>query len=119
MDRRGAVSCQHALFMLRWLARAPEEFLAGPPSEVAGVALPPARADQRLRWNLGRLYTALNDRRREEALTWEQLAGRLASTPSQLRGLRTTKFAVNMNLAMRVVQWLGRPASDFIDAAQW
>jgi len=30
MGARGATSCQYALFMLRWLGRAPEDFLTGP-----------------------------------------------------------------------------------------
>jgi hypothetical protein len=29
------------------------------------------------------------------------------------------RFAADMNLAMRIVQWLDRPAGDFIDAARW
>lgn len=29
VDRRGNTSCQHALFMLRWLGRVPEDFLRG------------------------------------------------------------------------------------------
>jgi hypothetical protein len=40
-------------------------------------------------------------------------------TPSQLTGLRTAKFATGMNVAMRIVQWLDRPAADFVYAAQW
>lgn len=31
---RGATSCQYALFMLRWLDRAPEDFLTGPVVDV-------------------------------------------------------------------------------------
>ena len=34
---RGATTCQYALFMLRWLDRAPEDFLTGP--VVDGAAL--------------------------------------------------------------------------------
>jgi hypothetical protein len=43
----------------------------------------------------------------------------LQCTPSQLTGLRTARFATNMNLAMRIVQWLDRAAADFIYAATW
>ena len=30
LGARGETSCQYALYLLRWLGRAPEEFLAGP-----------------------------------------------------------------------------------------
>ena len=39
---RGATSCQYALFMLRWLQRAPEDFLTGPVVDVGDVTLPEA-----------------------------------------------------------------------------
>jgi hypothetical protein len=43
----------------------------------------------------------------------------LDCTPSQLTGLRTARFATNMNLAMAIVQWLDRPAADFVYATGW
>jgi hypothetical protein len=115
---RGATSCQHALFILRWLDRTPESFLKGA-SKDAGVPLPPASDAQRPRWNLLHLYEVLNATRQEEGLTWQQVAKELHCTTHQLTGLRTAKFAIDMALAMRIVQWLARPASDFIDAAAW
>ena len=33
MGRKPRTSCQHALFMLRWLGRSPESFLAGGPDD--------------------------------------------------------------------------------------
>jgi hypothetical protein len=53
MAAKPRASCQHALFMLRWLDQTPESFLAG----MAGgddprFALPRAGADRRLRWSL-------------------------------------------------------------------
>jgi hypothetical protein len=53
---RGATSCQYALFMLRWLHRAPEDFLTGPVADVGDVTLPEAGTDRRLRWNLNQLH---------------------------------------------------------------
>jgi hypothetical protein len=117
--KRGGTSCQHALFFLRWLGRSPESFLEAPAGHRADGELPVVGSDRRLRWDLAKLYAALNARRLELGLTWPQLARALRCTPSQLTGLRTARFATGMNVAMRVVQWLERPAADFIYAAQW
>jgi len=64
-------------------------------------------------------WEALDARRRERQLSWEQVAGQLRCTRHQLTGIRTARFAIGMRLAMRIVQWLDRPASAFINAAEW
>lgn len=112
-------SCQHALFLLRWLNEPPEAFIAAAQPGTAGVALPLANETQRLRWNLRRLYGTLNAARKACGATWEQTAAHLHCTPSQLTGLRTAKFATCMNRAMRITQALRRPAADFVYAADW
>jgi hypothetical protein len=118
MERRATISCQHALFMLRWLQRAPEDFLAGgPPRQDA--TLPQVGPDRRLRWSLTRLYEALTTNRQLDQLTWPELAGVLRCTPHQLTGLRTAKFATGMTLAMKITQWLDRPAAEFVYGAKW
>ena len=61
----------------------------------------------------------MDERRRQEGLTWPQLAEHLGCTPGQLTGLRTARFATGMDLAMRIAQWTGRPAADFVYAARW
>ena len=38
---------------------------------------------------------------------------------NQLTGIRTARYAIGMKLAMRIVQWLERPASAFVYAAEW
>jgi hypothetical protein len=118
LGARGATSCQYALFMLRWLDRPPEEFLSGPVVDVGDVRLPESGPDSRLRWDLNQLYTALNQERQERGLTWSGLAQELGCTSSRLTNLRTARMA-DMALTMRVTQWLGRPAAEFIHAAQW
>lgn len=115
---RGATSCQYALFMLRWLRRAPEDFLTGRVVDVGDVRLPKAGPDRRLRWSLDQLHGALNDERRARGLTWAELARELECTTSRLTNLRTARLA-DMDLAMRVTQWLRRPASAFIHPAEW
>jgi|SRR5579872_764315 len=115
----GELSCQHALFVLRWLGVPPEAFIAEPQPGTAGVPLPLADEAHRLRWNLGKLYEALNAGRTAQGATWQQAADRLHCTPHQLTGLRTVKFAIGMRLAMRISQALHRPAADFIYVAEW
>ena len=119
MTKRPGTSCQHALFMLRWLDRTPESFLKGITEEDPSFALPTVGPDRRLRWNLKLLHATMNERRLEEGLTWAELAATLGCSPNQLTGLRTARFATDMDLAMRIVQWIGRPAADFIYSAGW
>jgi hypothetical protein len=114
--KRHDTTCQHALFILRWLARSPESFVTG---AVIDAPLPVAGPDRRLRWSLLALYEAVDARRRERRLTWTQLARELRCGPSQLTGIRTARYAISMRLAMRIVQWLGQPASAFVYLAEW
>jgi len=113
------VSCQHALFVLRWLEVPPETFIAGPQPGTAGAPLPHTDEAHRLRWNLKKLYSALNAARTAQGATWQKAADRLHCTPSQLTGLHTAKFATDMRLAMRITQALHRPAADFVYVAEW
>lgn len=116
--KRGDCTCQHALFILRWLARAPESFIPGEAADHR-AALLAAGDDRRLRWNLKAVFAALNERRRERDFTWRALARELGCTEHQLTGIRTARYAIGMNLMMKIVRWLDRPSSDFIHAAQW
>ena len=116
--RRGAMSCQYALPLLRWIGRAPEDFLTGPVVDVGDVRLPTAGPDRRLRWDLSQVHAALNEQRQERRLTWAALAVELNCTPSRLTNLRTARFA-DMDLAMRVTQWIGQPAASFIHSVRW
>ena len=104
--------------MLRWLRRAPEDFLTGPVVDVGDVRLPEAGPDRRLRWDLHQLYVALNDQRRQSDLTWAALGEEIGCTPARLTNLRTARMA-DMDLAMRTTQWLTMPAARFIHPAPW
>lgn len=115
---RGATSCQYALFMLRWLGRAPEDFLTGPGTHTGDIRLPESGPDRRLRWDLSRLQDVLNEERRGRSLTWAQLADELGCTPSRLTNLRTARMA-DLEFTMRATQWLGRPAAEFVHPARW
>jgi plasmid maintenance system antidote protein VapI len=78
-----------------------------------------AGPDRRLRWALKLLYASMDEKRRQDGLTWSDLAAILGCTSNQLTGLRTAKFATGMDLAMRIVQWIGRPAADFVYPVAW
>jgi hypothetical protein len=118
LSKRGTISCQYSLFMLRWLRRPPEDFLTGPVVDVGDVRMPEAGRDSRLRWNLQQTHAALDGHRRERGLTWAGLAQEIDCTPCRLTNLRTARLA-DMDLAMRITQWLGQPAAAFIHPAQW
>jgi hypothetical protein len=119
MAKNPRISCQHALFMLRWLGRTPESFLEGETGDDARFALPVAGPDRRLRWALKLLYASMDEKRRQDGLTWPAVAAILGCSPNQLTGLRTAKFATGMDLAMRIAQWIGRPAADFVYLSTW
>jgi transcriptional regulator with XRE-family HTH domain len=61
----------------------------------------------------------MDEKRREKGMTWTGLAADLGCSPSQLMGLRTAKFSANIDVVMRIVQWIGRPAADFVYPATW
>jgi len=117
LGARGETSCQYAMFILRWLGRAPEEFLAGPVIDVGDVRLPEPGPTSRLRWDLNQLHAALTERRQEQGMTWAELAQQIGCTPSRLTNLRTAKIA-DMALTMRLTQWLAKPAAEFVHASQ-
>ena len=118
LGRRRDTSCQHALFFLRWLERTPESFLAGA-GAAQGKPLPACGPDRRPRWDLKALHAGLNEARTARGLTWAQTARELRCQPGQLTGLKTARFATGMALAMRITQWVGRPAADFVYRARW
>ncbi len=47
-----------------------------------------------------------------------ELAQELGCAPSRLTNLRTARMA-DLELTMRVTQWLEMPAAKFIHAARW
>ncbi|MFZ0664374.1 MAG: hypothetical protein WAM97_01370 [Acidimicrobiales bacterium] len=119
MAKNPRISCQHALFMLRWLGRTPESFLDGGHGSEERFDLPVAGPDRRLRWALKLLYASMDEKRVQQGLTWPALAAILGCSSNQLTNLRTAKFGTGMDLAMRIVQWIGRPAADFVYPATW
>ncbi|MEO6532867.1 MAG: hypothetical protein ABIO06_04760 [Pseudolysinimonas sp.] len=112
---RGTMTGHCALPLLRWLGRPPEDFLDAPSVVSDDATLPVAGPDHRLAWQLGDLYEALDDRRRELGLTWTALGALLEVSPSRLTNLRVARLA-DLGLTLRITQWLGMPAARFIHA---
>lgn len=119
MKEKQRTSCQHALFMLRWLNLAPECFLEEPPTNARDISLPQVPSGRRLRWSLQGLYAGVNKKRQDEGKTWAEAAAVLKCSPNQLTGLRTAKYATNIDLAMRIVQWTDRRSTDFMYLTAW
>jgi hypothetical protein len=119
VETRGDLTCQHALFLLRWLKVPPETFITAPQPGTSDVKLPEPGPGHRLRWDLCKLYGALDGARQTRGATWREAAAALHCTPNQLTRLRTAKFATGMVLAMRITQTLRKPAADFIYIADW
>jgi hypothetical protein len=118
LGKRSNTSCQHALFFLRWLDRTPESFLDGVPVD-AGEPLPVCGPARRPRWDLKALHAGLDECRATRGATWAQAAHDLHCQPGQLTGLKTARYATGMTLAMRITQWVDRPAADFMYRARW
>jgi hypothetical protein len=114
---RRAAEGDGVLQMLRWLNRTPESFVPGDEeSEDVGAGLPAIPAKQILRFDTKRLHAALDGQRLERKLTWAQVAMDVGLSVSSLtclsKGGRT-----GFPQVMRIVRWLGRPATHFMRAS--
>lgn len=105
--------------MCRWLDLSPEHFLRPQDNHAARVVLPVVPSNRRLRWSLKRLYAAADHLRKDQGLTWSGAATAVGYKANQLTALRTAKYATNIDLAMKIVQWANRPSTDFMYLARW
>jgi len=118
LGRRRDTSCQHGLLFVQWLRAAPEQFLVGRTHDLLRCALPEPVPDRRPRWDLEHLGTSLQEARCDAHVTWSRLADVLRCSPSQIQHIPRARYAIGMGLAMRTVQWLDRPAADFVYLAR-
>jgi len=101
------------LQMLLWLDRTPESFVPG--HQAAGgatEALVKPSAQGVLRFDTRRLHAALDAQRTERELTWAQVAREVGLAASSLTHL-SKGGRTGFPDVMRMVKWLGRPASSF------
>ena len=102
------------LQMLVWLDRTPESFIAGfADADADRYRLRRVENGGILRWDTPALYSALDAQRQALGMTWKDVAREVGGfTPAGLTGLakggRTALPGV-----MRIVRWLGQPASAF------
>lgn len=116
--KRGTMSCQYALIILRWIRRAPEDFLKVSAVDVGDTRLPDTDLEHRLRFDLPALHAELDEYRTSEGLTWTALGEQLGCTPNRLTNLKTARLA-DMDLTMRVTQRIARPAAAFVRPTRW
>ncbi|MFY9826944.1 MAG: helix-turn-helix transcriptional regulator [Thermoanaerobaculia bacterium] len=114
MRSRAVIEGDGVLQMLLWLHRAPESFVPGYPDAAAEtLALPYVGPGQILRFDLGKLYSALDAQRIERGMTWKQVASEIggfsAASLTRLSQGRRTGFPH----VMRIARWLGRPVASF------
>jgi len=118
MKERGDCGCHFALGYLAWVDRTPESFLIGAAKSVPEEPLPAVGPDRRLRWDIPALADAVDQHRTELQLTRRERADLMGCSLSQVN-LRAIRYGTGMSLAMRLAQWLGRPAASFVIAATW
>ena len=91
------------------LGRAPESFI--PDYFGALVPLRPAETGKVLRWDTASIFSALDQKRAAEKLSWRAVANEIGGiTPQQLKGM-AKGGRTSLPEVMKVALWLGVPAS--------
>ena len=105
-----------ALQVLLWLGQPPERFVAGTLVDETH-ALPVLADHQILRWDLTRLYRALDEKRTVAGMSWQTLATKLGTSPAVLRHLEKGGRSALPQL-MNWVVWVDQPAARFTRASR-
>jgi hypothetical protein len=123
MGGRASVTSAVVLQVLRWLGRSPESFLKGRApaagADASAEALPDVGKQRILRFDTKGLHAALDEARGERGLNWRQVASEL---PGFKEGMLTNLAAgpaIGFPRVMRITQWLGRPAAEFMRGYDW
>jgi transcriptional regulator with XRE-family HTH domain len=119
MREKRSVTSAVVLQLLRWLRRAPEDFIPDGVPLTASTALPTIPDTQVLRFDTKALHAALNAARIERGLTWSDVAARLSDTQApMLTGLAKGPL-IGFPQVTRITQWLGVPAATFVRGYDW
>ena len=121
MGGKASVTSAVVLQVLRWLGRSPESFLAGrsAPAGASAEALPDVGEQQILRFDTQAIHAALDEARRARGFTWRQIAGELRGFKAGMLTNLATGPAIGFPRVMRITQWLGRPAAEFMRGYDW
>jgi hypothetical protein len=105
--------------MLRWLRRTPESFVRGEGADDEERRLPDVSAGRILRFDTRAVFAALDKRRTERGITWQQVASEIgggaqaASLTRMAHGGRTGFPAI-----ARIARWLGCPIARLTHATE-
>ena len=124
MGGKASVTSAVVLQVLRWLRRSPESFLtrrAAPTiaTDAAAEALPNVGSERILRFDTKAIHAALDEARRERGFTWRQVAAELPGFKEGMLTNLATGPAIGFPRVMRITQWLGRPAAEFMRGFDW
>jgi hypothetical protein len=120
MGGKASVTSAVVLQVLRWLGRSPESFLVGRSTQtIAAEALPDVGPERILRFDTKGIHAALDEARRERGLTWRQVAAELPGFKEGMLTNLATGPAIGFPRVMRITQWLGRPAAEFMRGYDW
>jgi len=102
------------LSMLRWPNRSPESFLPGWDARTASEAerLPQVPRGRCLRFDVRKMYDALNDHRQVRRMTWQEVARESGVFPSTLTNMSKAS-RTGFPHVMRITHWLGQPVAQF------
>jgi hypothetical protein len=123
MGGKASVTSAVVLQVLRWLGRSPESFLSGrvlaAGADASAEALPDVGSERVLRFDTKRLHEAIDEARGERGLAWRQVAGELLGFKEGMLTNLSTGPAIGFPRVMRITQWLGRPAAEFMRGYDW
>ncbi len=106
------------LQMLLWLHRTPESFVAGIP-DAGGerYRLRDVGLDKILRWDTPALHAALNRQRQARGMTWQEAGREVGGFTAAMLTNLAKGGRIGFPGVMRIVRWLGQPATIFTRAA--
>ena len=119
MRKRRVIEGDGVLQMLRWLGRAPEDFVPGHRQSAPSAALPHVARGRILRFDVPAIYAAIDARRTQRAMTWAEVAREIGGVSvtgltRMAKGGRTA-----FPLIIRIARWLGRPVASLTHIVDW
>jgi hypothetical protein len=117
-DKR-SVTGAVVLQLLRWLGRAPEDFIRDGVPLTESTALPEIADTQVLRVDTKALHAAVEAARVERGLTWMQVASELRDTQAPMLTNLAKGPLIGFPQVTRITQWLGVPVATCVRGYDW